>query len=92
CVTGLSSRLVAEWFQHSTDTITKYFKELVHFFSSPKFYCAQVQFPMLHMPISQKILGDCQFKFFDKCIGAVDGSHIRVFASVDDHAFMHNRK
>ena len=72
--------------------IGRYFKELIHFFSSPKFYRAQVQFPTLHTPILQKILGDRRFKFFDKCIGAVDGSHIWVFASVDDHAFMRNRK
>jgi len=51
-----------------------------------------VHFPTLHTPISQKVLGDHRFKFFDKCIGAVDGSHIQVFALVDDHAFMRNRK
>ncbi|KIK26420.1 hypothetical protein PISMIDRAFT_44254, partial [Pisolithus microcarpus 441] len=38
CVTGLSSCLVGECFQRSTDTITKYFKRLILFFSSPQFY------------------------------------------------------
>ncbi|KIK71790.1 hypothetical protein PAXRUDRAFT_676657, partial [Paxillus rubicundulus Ve08.2h10] len=32
CVTGLSSRHVGERFQHSPDTITKYFKWMLFFF------------------------------------------------------------
>ncbi|KIM65146.1 hypothetical protein SCLCIDRAFT_48308, partial [Scleroderma citrinum Foug A] len=38
CVTGLSSRHVAERFQHSTDMITKYFKEILFYFSRAPFY------------------------------------------------------
>ncbi|KIM55483.1 hypothetical protein SCLCIDRAFT_43405, partial [Scleroderma citrinum Foug A] len=88
CITGLSSPLIGKHFQCSLDMITKYFKLLLDLFSSPTFYGAQVHFPMFHMPISQKILGDCHFKFFDKCIEAVDNSHIQVFTSLNDHAFM----
>ncbi|KIM53881.1 hypothetical protein SCLCIDRAFT_51713, partial [Scleroderma citrinum Foug A] len=75
CVTGMSSHLIAELFQHSTDTITKYFKEHVDFFSSPKFYNTQVQFPTSQTLISHKIVSHPRFKFFDGCIGAVDRSH-----------------
>ncbi|KIK17205.1 hypothetical protein PISMIDRAFT_32964, partial [Pisolithus microcarpus 441] len=92
CVRGLPSHLVGECFQHSTDTITKYFKCLITFFASPLFYDLQVQFPMSYTLISQKITGDPCFRFSDQCIGAVNGSHICVFSASDDHAFLHNRK
>ncbi|KAH7917968.1 hypothetical protein BV22DRAFT_976376, partial [Leucogyrophana mollusca] len=38
CVTGLSSRHLGERFQRSPDTITKYFKRMLEFFSEPPFY------------------------------------------------------
>lgn len=38
------------------------------------------------------ITNDPHFRFFHNCIRAVDGTHIRVFASIDDHPFMRNRK
>ncbi|KAJ8593508.1 hypothetical protein M405DRAFT_721598, partial [Rhizopogon salebrosus TDB-379] len=38
CVTGLSLRLVGERFQCSPDTITRYFKCMLFFFSSDPFY------------------------------------------------------
>ncbi|KIM50931.1 hypothetical protein SCLCIDRAFT_48641, partial [Scleroderma citrinum Foug A] len=88
CVTGLSSRLVGEQFQRSNDTITKYFKHILVFFSSSPFYDTQVHFPMDQTPIAQAILGSPHFKYFDKCIGAIDGTHIRVFLSTTDHMFM----
>jgi len=51
-----------------------------------------VRFPTSHTPISQKILSDYRFRFFEHCIGAVDGTHIRVFSSNDKHVFMRNHK
>ena len=42
--------------------------------------------------IVQVILGSPHFKYFDKCISAIDGTHIHVFSSSTDHMFMHNRK
>ena len=65
---------------------------MLFFFSSPAFYNTQVQFPTNRTPIVQKFSGSPCFKFFDKCIGAVDGTHIHIFSSTKDHAFMHNRK
>ncbi|KIJ09149.1 hypothetical protein PAXINDRAFT_33619, partial [Paxillus involutus ATCC 200175] len=38
CVTGLSSHHVAERFQCSPDTVMKYFKAMLFFFSSDPFY------------------------------------------------------
>ena len=73
-------------------SITRYFKRLVYFFSSPSFYNVHVGFPTSHTPVSSKILDDHHFQFFEKCIGAVDGSHICVFSATDEHAFMRNHK
>ena len=65
---------------------------MLFFFSSPAFYNMHVRFPMNRTPIAQKNSESPHFKFFDKCIGAVDGTHIHIFSSTEDHAFMHNRK
>ena len=43
-------------------------------------------------PIVQAILGSPHFKYFDKCISTIDGTHICVFSSTTDHMFMCNRK
>lgn len=62
------------------------------FFSSSDFYPTQVHFPTAHTPISERITGEPHFKFFDKCIGAIDSSHIRAFTSMEDHLYMRNHK
>ncbi|KIK37045.1 hypothetical protein CY34DRAFT_28697, partial [Suillus luteus UH-Slu-Lm8-n1] len=92
CVTGLSSCLVGERFQRSPDTITKYFKRMLFFFSSNPFYGSQIVFPTHETPISEKILNDPRFRFFDQCIGAVDGTHIQAFVPPEEHFHMCNRK
>ncbi|KIN93988.1 hypothetical protein M404DRAFT_169472, partial [Pisolithus tinctorius Marx 270] len=76
CVTGLSSQHVAERFQHSPGTITRYFKAMLAFFSGGQFYASQVQFPTNNTPISTMITSDPCFQFFQDCIGAVNGTHI----------------
>ncbi|KIK42155.1 hypothetical protein CY34DRAFT_39125, partial [Suillus luteus UH-Slu-Lm8-n1] len=45
CVTGLSTCLLGERFQRSPDTISRYFRRLLVFFSEDVFYESQVQFP-----------------------------------------------
>ena len=70
----------------------RYFKLVLFFLSSPTFYNTQVRFPTAQTSISQVILGNPHFKYFNKCIGAMDGLHIRVFSSTSDHDFMCNRK
>ena len=42
--------------------------------------------------IAQAILGSPHFKYFNKCIGTIDRTHICVFSSSTNHMFMHNRK
>ncbi|KIJ11231.1 hypothetical protein PAXINDRAFT_42073, partial [Paxillus involutus ATCC 200175] len=92
CVTGLSSRHVAERFQHSPGTITRYFKRMLVFFANTPFYSTQVHFPTANTPIATQITGDPCFRFFHDCIGAVDGTHIRAFAPLEDQQYMRNRK
>ncbi|KAJ8595692.1 hypothetical protein M405DRAFT_694383, partial [Rhizopogon salebrosus TDB-379] len=92
CVTGLSTRHVGERFQRSSETIARYFKKMLLFFASPPFYSSQVQFPTLNCPTPFSIQHDSRYKFFDNCIGAVDGTHIRAFTATEDHPYMRNRK
>ncbi|KAG2034769.1 hypothetical protein BDR03DRAFT_803435, partial [Suillus americanus] len=92
CVTGLLTRHLGEQFQCSSDTIARYFKHLLIFFSDDPFYTLQVRIPTIKTPLSPKISNDPCFRFFDQCIGAVDGTHIQVFASLSEHSTMHNRK
>ena len=51
-----------------------------------------MHFPTDQTLIVQAILASPQFKYFDKCIGAIDGTHICGFSSTADHMLMHNRK
>ncbi|KIK78973.1 hypothetical protein PAXRUDRAFT_37325, partial [Paxillus rubicundulus Ve08.2h10] len=92
CVTGLSSHHVRERLQCSPDTVTRYFKQLLFFFLSSLFYTTQVQLPTNKTPISAMILDDPCFRFFDQCIGAVDGTHICISSSLGEHGIMCNCK
>jgi hypothetical protein len=65
---------------------------LLVFFSEDIFYESQVQFPMDETPISTAITDDLRFHFFRDCIGAVDGTHIRIFSANEDHDNMQNQK
>ncbi|KIK34023.1 hypothetical protein CY34DRAFT_45698, partial [Suillus luteus UH-Slu-Lm8-n1] len=92
CVTGLPTHYVGECFQQSPDTITRYFKQMLLFFSDNPFYSSQVKFPTAHSPVPPSILNNHCFCHFHWCIGTVNGTHIHVFASLVDHAYMCNRK
>lgn len=70
----------------------RYFKQMLLFFSDDPFYSSQVNFPTVHSPVPPSILNNHCFCHFHWCIGTVDGTHICMFASLVDHAYMHNRK
>ena len=72
--------------------LARYFKRVLISFASAPFYPSQVKFPMTNTPISPIITNNPQFHFFCSYIGAVDGTHIRIFAAADDQPYMHNRK
>ncbi|KIK77350.1 hypothetical protein PAXRUDRAFT_167171, partial [Paxillus rubicundulus Ve08.2h10] len=89
CVTGLSSQHVRERFQHSSDTITKC---CFFFFSGLPFYGSQVQFPTENTPVSPSLTDDPCFHFFHDYIGAIDGTHIFAFTTLEDQLYMCNQK
>ena len=70
----------------------RYFKRILTFFSSLPFYNTYVRLPTREAPIPQKIVADPHFQYFRDCIGAVDGTHIHVFAPFDKHVYMCNQK
>jgi hypothetical protein len=65
---------------------------MLFFFSDDPFYSSQIRFPTMDSPIPPSITNDHRFRQFDKCIGTVDGTHIHTFATLIDHAYMHNQK
>jgi hypothetical protein len=71
---------------------SRYFKRMLVFFANTPFYSTQVHFPTADTPIATQITGDPCFRFFHDCIGAVDGTHIRAFAPLEDQQYMRNRK
>ncbi|OLL24540.1 putative nuclease HARBI1, partial [Neolecta irregularis DAH-3] len=79
-----------ERFQHSGQTISKYFLKVLH--SLLKLYPEVVQLPDPNI-IPEEILKNLKFyPFFKNCIGAADGCHILSKVSSDDSARFHNRK
>ncbi|KIK72956.1 hypothetical protein PAXRUDRAFT_179592, partial [Paxillus rubicundulus Ve08.2h10] len=92
CVTGLSSHHVAKIFQCSPDTVMKYFEAMLFLFSSDPFYSSQVKFPSSATPISDHIICDPQFQFFDQCISTMDGAHIHMFIPAEQEFHVCNHK
>ncbi|OLL23701.1 putative nuclease HARBI1, partial [Neolecta irregularis DAH-3] len=79
-----------ERFQHSGQTISKYFLEVLH--SLVKLYPEVVQLPDPNI-IPEEILKNPKFyPYFKNCIGAADGCHILSKASSDDSGRFRNRK
>ncbi|KIK28078.1 hypothetical protein PISMIDRAFT_92177, partial [Pisolithus microcarpus 441] len=78
CVTGLTIRHVAERFQRSNDTVSRYFKKMLFIFSDRPFYSTHVRFPT-NEPVHPKIRRNPKFwPYFRNSIGAIDGCHIPV--------------
>ncbi|KIK23930.1 hypothetical protein PISMIDRAFT_48634, partial [Pisolithus microcarpus 441] len=77
-VTGLTSRHVAEHFQCSNDTISRYFKKMLFIFSDQPFYSTHVQF-LDNESVHPKIRHNPKFwPYFQNAIGAVNGCHIPI--------------
>ncbi|KAF8486971.1 hypothetical protein DFH94DRAFT_615054, partial [Russula ochroleuca] len=93
CVTGLSVRHTGEHFQRSNDTISRYFRSMCMAFSSQTFYTKYVKLPSTLDPPPQYL--HCSQKlwpFFEKCLGAIDGSHVAASPSAKDWANTRDRK
>ncbi|KAJ8522016.1 hypothetical protein ONZ45_g1366 [Pleurotus djamor] len=93
CVTGLSIRHVGERFQHSNDTISKYFRQVLLAVSSPPFYTKYVYLPSADSTVPIPIYENPKwYPFFDGAIGAMDGSHFAACPSAADRHAVRNRK
>ncbi|KAF8223625.1 hypothetical protein L208DRAFT_1207461, partial [Tricholoma matsutake] len=93
CVTGLSMRHVAERFQCSTDTVSRYFLKMLFIFSSSPFYTDFVLLPGVNDPPSSYINDNLKFHpFFENAIGAMDGSHFLGSGTEEERALAWDRK
>ncbi|KAF9524880.1 hypothetical protein CPB83DRAFT_747178, partial [Crepidotus variabilis] len=93
CVTGLSLRHVAERFQHSNDTISKYFQKVLDAVSSGPFYNTYLHLPEVDTDISDYIRKNSKFyPFFKNVLGAIDGTHINSSSSRNDRHAARDRK
>ncbi|KIK25107.1 hypothetical protein PISMIDRAFT_71822, partial [Pisolithus microcarpus 441] len=91
-VTSLTIRHVAERFQHSNDTVSRYFKKMLFIFSDQPFYSTHVQFPT-NEPVHPKTQCNPKFwPYFQNSIGAIDGCHIPVSPPAIIHSNYCNRK
>ncbi|KIK24233.1 hypothetical protein PISMIDRAFT_49975, partial [Pisolithus microcarpus 441] len=91
-VTGLTSRHVAERFQRSNNTISRYFKKMLFIFSDQPFYSTHVWFPD-DESVHPKIRRNPKFwPYFQNAIGAIDGCHIPVSPPAIIRSNYHNRK
>ncbi|KIO14989.1 hypothetical protein M404DRAFT_55640, partial [Pisolithus tinctorius Marx 270] len=92
-VTGLSAWHIGERFQHSTDTISRYFKQMLHAFSEGPIYTTYVRLPRADSPIPSRIAANTKFyPYFKDTIGALDGTHIACVPSKSEWDLMRNRK
>ena len=77
-VTGLSIWHLGERFQHSNETISRYFREVLCMLSSVLLYTTYVFLPSSTTSIPSKIWDNSKFfPFFSSAIGAIDGTHIK---------------
>ncbi|KAJ7084132.1 hypothetical protein C8R44DRAFT_534468, partial [Mycena epipterygia] len=93
CVTGATVRHAGERFQHSNETISKYFRRILVAVSSPPFYTKYVKLPRVDDPIPPRIADNPKwFPFFQDAIGAMDGTHINCCPSAAERHAARNRK
>ncbi|KAJ7084116.1 hypothetical protein C8R44DRAFT_527901, partial [Mycena epipterygia] len=93
CVTGMSVRNIGERFQHSNETISKYFRRVLLAIVSPPFYSRYVRLPSADDPVPTPILNNPKlFPFLKDAVGSMDGTHINSCPSAADRHASRNRK
>ncbi|KIK18118.1 hypothetical protein PISMIDRAFT_75518, partial [Pisolithus microcarpus 441] len=91
-VTGLTVRHVAERFQCSNDTISRYFKKLLFIFSDQPFYSTYGR-SSKGAPIAWKRELNPKFwLYFQNVISVIDGCHIPVSPPAIICSNYHNHK
>jgi hypothetical protein len=75
------------------DVFKRYFKHILHVFSSPPFYTAYVALPTDSTPLSSIITSNLKFlPFFDDTLSAIDSTHIACTLAAEDQHATRNRK
>lgn len=83
-----TNETLQDWFQHSPDTIHRYFKAVLEAITN--LTSVYIRAPSLH---PHPILRKPQFyPFFQNCIGAIDGTHIPMKLPLDEQEPYRNRK
>jgi DDE superfamily endonuclease len=92
-VSDLSMRKLAERFQRSTDTIHGAYHNVMKCFLSEEVHKLFIKSATESTPVHSKIEYSRQYnKYFDQCIGAIDGTHIPVSPPQNERAAWRNRK
>ena len=86
---GMSFRDVEERYQHSGETVFRYFRAVLNAFTAliPKY----IKLPSTEIPFAISAFTK-NYPFFKDCIGAVDGTHIAVKVPKEETAAYRNRK
>ena len=93
CIEGLSIWHVSKHFQHSNDTISKYFLKMLAVFSHPPFYINNVCLPKSNDSIPDHIQKNPKmFPFFEGAMGALNGTHINCAPTSAEHQACWNWK
>ncbi|KIJ51807.1 hypothetical protein M422DRAFT_118590, partial [Sphaerobolus stellatus SS14] len=92
-VTNLLNRKVAERFQRSGDTISKYFHQVLIALTCPEVYNTYIKFPDPTAPVSNVIKESKKFfPFLKYALGAIDGSDLLVLPPANQRAHYRDRK
>ncbi|KIJ33470.1 hypothetical protein M422DRAFT_264575 [Sphaerobolus stellatus SS14] len=92
-VTNLSNRKVAERFQKSGDTISKYFHRVLEALTCSAVYNTYIKFPDSSSPVPEFIKDNKKyFPFLKDVLGAIDGRHLLVRPPADQRARYRDRK
>ncbi|KAM7479047.1 hypothetical protein LguiA_027260 [Lonicera macranthoides] len=83
------NRLVQERFQHSGETVSRYFNQVLH--ALTELSTDFIRPSSNNTPI--EILTDSRFyPYFQDCLGAIDGTHVAVIVGADEQALFRDRK
>lgn len=75
-----------------SDRMYRYFKRMLHIFSSPPFYDQWIRLPGADEPVDPRISTNSKLRFFKDALGAIDGSHIHLSAPMAQRGPFRNRK
>lgn len=88
---GASNRIVQEQFQHSSETISSVFHEVLEVLLI--FHKNTIHQLSKNKPLTAQIAKDTKYNsYFKDCLGALHGTHILVHVPATDCALFRNRK